>query len=332
MRKGGGRWPAASRCPPAARRAVAAVLLAGTAAALGACGGPPPRGGTAAPPVPAPPARPSTGGRSPSRAAGPSGPGPFRPGPSRPGRPRAARRALAYRYMTDDGNGRQTAPYGYDLVDLGPYRSLIDALPRGQRALVWIGGYSLASCSFAMSDAAVRRALAPLAGDPKVAGYYIADEADDALPAYGGHCPRVVAQVTARSRLVHRLAPGAFTYEVVTEPGNFAAFAHATDVLGADPYPCLSGRACDWSMIPRYIAALRAARIRRYWGVLQAFSDGHWRYPTPAELRAMIRQWERSGWSGEQTFAWSYAGSSLAGHPALLAVLRWLNGGPLGRG
>jgi hypothetical protein len=235
--------------------------------------------------------------------------------------------SLRYRYLTGTSDGRRTRSYGYNLVDTGPYRSMVNALPEGQRALVWIGNYDKATCSFALSDAVIRRLVGQLAADPKVAGYYLADEADDALPAYGGHCPQVAAQVTGRSRLVHRLAPGAFTYEVVAEPGNFTAFARATDVLGADPYPCPRGGRCDWSQIPRYIAALNAAHVSRYWAVLQAFSDHAWRFPTPAELLRMIRQWEQSDWQGEQTFAWSYAGRSLARHPALLAVLRVLNGG-----
>jgi hypothetical protein len=160
-----------------------------------------------------------------------------------------------------------------------------------------------------------------------VAGYYIADEADDGLPRYGGRCPHVAAQIAARNALVHRLAPGTFTYEIVTEPGNFAAFAKLTDVLGADPYPCKVGHPCDLTMIPRYIAALRAAHVVRYWGVLQAFSYEDWRYPTAAELREMISQWERSGWEGEQTYAWSFMGQSLTQHPDLLSVLRSLNSG-----
>jgi len=232
---------------------------------------------------------------------------------------------LRYRYMTDVADGRRTEPDGYNLVDVGPYRSVINALPSGQRALVWIGNYDQGSCSFSRSDADIRHVLASLAGQRKVAGYYIADEADDGVPASGGHCPHVAAQVTARSRLVHRLAPGAFTYEVVTEPGNFAAFATATDILGTDPYPCLRHAGCDWAQIPRYVAALHAAHVARYWGVLQAFASPRWRYPTPAELRAMIGQWEHSDWQGEQTFAWSFAGHSLASHPRLLAVLRALN-------
>jgi hypothetical protein len=234
---------------------------------------------------------------------------------------------LTYRYMTDLGNGAVDRDYGYNLVDLGPYRATIDALPAGERALVWIGNYSLARCAFDMSDASVRHALSTLAGDPKVAGYYLADEADDALPAYGGHCPHVVTQITQRSRLVHQLAPGTFTYEVVTEPGNFAAFAHATDVMGADPYPCLRGRPCDWAEIPAYIAALNAAHVPRYWGLLQAFSYGKWRAPTAAELARMIGQWEQSRWQGEQTFSWNYLGWSLASHPGLLVVLKSLNAG-----
>jgi hypothetical protein len=232
---------------------------------------------------------------------------------------------LRYRYMTDLPDGTVDRNYGYNLVDLGPYRSAIDALHAGERALVWIGGYSLADCAFDMSDGSVRQALTGLAGDAKVAGYYLADEADDALPAYGGHCPDVAAQIAQRSRLVRQLAPGAFTYEVVTEAGNFAAFAHATDVMGADPYPCLRGRPCDWAEIPAYIAALNAAHVPRYWALLQAFGYGKWRAPTAAELARMIGQWEHSSWQGEQTFAWNYLGWSLPSHPSLLAVLKSLN-------
>ena len=248
---------------------------------------------------------------------------------SAPERPVPGVAPLLYRYITDLSDAAQAIHYGFNLVDLGPYRSVIDALPAGERALVWLGGYSDATCAFVTPDGQARREVSALAGDQKVAGYYIADEADDALPAYGGHCPRVAAQVAARSRLVRGRAPGAFTYEVVTEPDNFAAFARATDVLGADPYPCMTGRGCDWSQIPRYVAALDAAGVPRYWGVLQAFGYRTWRPPTPGELARMIAQWQRSRWQGEQVFAWTYEGWSLAGHPGLLGKLRTLNLGGL---
>lgn len=230
-----------------------------------------------------------------------------------------------YRYLTDLSDGAQARRYGFNLVDLGPYRSLIDALPQGERALVWLGGYSPDNCRFVTPDATIHQQLSALAGDPKVAGYYLADEADDALPRYGGHCPDVAAQIAARNRLVHQLAPGPFTYEVVTEPGNFAAFARATDVMGTDPYPCLVGRPCDWSQIPRYIAALDAAHVARYWGLLQAFSYEKWRTPTRTELARMISQWQHSRWQGVQVFSWEYQGWSLSSHPNLLAELSLLN-------
>jgi hypothetical protein len=235
--------------------------------------------------------------------------------------------SLPYRYLTDLHSGTQAKRYGFNLVDLGPYRSLIDALPAGERALVWLGGYSRAACAFVTTDAGVRGEVSALARDPKVAGYYIDDEADDALPANGGHCPHVVAQIEARDRLVRLLAPGTFTYEVVAEPRDFAAFGPLTDVLGAVAYPCLVGRQCDWSKIPRYIADLEAAHVARYWGVLQAFGYGKWRAPTPTELRTMISQWQASRWQGEQVFAWDWAGWSLASDPGLLAVLGAANCG-----
>jgi hypothetical protein len=243
--------------------------------------------------------------------------------------PPAGHSGLRYQYAVGLSDGGVARRYGYNLVDTGPSRAAIDALPAGVRALVWLGNYSLQTCRFGRPDAVVRQQVGRLANDPKVAGYYIADEPDDGLPAYGGHCPDVVAQVSARNRLIHQLAPGAFTYEVVTEPGNFAAFAHASDVMGADPYPCLRGRPCDWSKIPAYIAALRAAGVRHYWGVLQAFSFHDWRFPTPAELTRMIRQWQRSGWQGEQTYLWSDGVNGLASQPGLLAVLGQLNTGQL---
>lgn len=251
-----------------------------------------------------------------------------------PDRARAAYTAhavttLPNRYITALSDGALAARYGYNLADVQPDRSVIDALPAGVRALVWIGDYSHVTCSFARSDANVRAAIAGLAGDPKVAGYYIDDEADYALPADGGYCQDVVAQAAARSALVHELAPGTFTYEVVSDPGNYKAFAHVTDVLGATAFPCLVGKPCDWNLIPDRIAALDAAQVPHYWAVLDAFAQDQWRWPTPAELTNMIWQWERSRWEGEQTFAWTWRSSSLASQPSLLAVLSSLNTGQL---
>jgi acid phosphatase len=232
--------------------------------------------------------------------------------------------AVADRYLTDLGDGNTDMTYGFDLADVGPYRSTIDGLPTGVRALVWVGDYDKAACGWQMSDAQLATLLPALRGDPKVAGFYIADEADDAIPPFG-HCPGAAGQIAARSALVHSLDPGPFTYELVTEPQHFAVLATATDVMGADPYPCRVNKPCDTTMIPRYIAALAAAKVPHYWGVLQAFGDSEWRYPTASELQAMIDQWRHSNWQGIQVFAWTWAGNKLADHHDLLSVLQQLN-------
>lgn len=285
------------------RAVTAAAALAGVLAAA-ACSGPDPAASQPA------------GGRSPAQAGSAA-------------YARHPRTTVQYRYMTDLPDGATAARYGYNLADVGPYPSLIDALPSGMRALVWIGDYSHDTCSFSRSDPDVRAAVSGVANDPKVAGFYIEDEADYALPADGGHCPDVVAQVTARAALVHGLAPSKFTYQVVSDPNNYAAFAHATDVMGVTGFPCQVGSGCDWNMIPSRIAALDAAHVAHYWAVLDAFGAEQWRWPTPAELTRMIWQWQQSRWEGQQTFAWTWRGSVLSSQPGILDVLDRLNTGRL---
>ena len=238
--------------------------------------------------------------------------------------PAAGAGALQARYMTNLADGAINARYGFNLADVGADRTTIDGLPAGVRALVWVGDYDKTACGWEISDAKLATLLRPLDGDPKVAGFYIADEADDAMPPFG-KCPDTPGQVRSRSALVHSLVPAAFTYEVVTEPANFAALATATDMMGADPYPCLVDKPCDMTMVPRYVAALEAAKVPRYWGVLQGFSDPTRRLPTPAELQATIDQWRQSRWVGAQVFAWTYAGSKLADQGDLLAVFHHFN-------
>jgi hypothetical protein len=241
--------------------------------------------------------------------------------------PRGPSGAVAARYMTDLGDGTIAARYGFNLADVGPDRSTIDGLAAGVNALVWLGDYDKSTCAWQISDTKLASLLSPLVGDPKVAGFYISDEADDAIPPFG-HCRNAAGQIAARSALVHSLAPGPYTYEVVTEPQNFAALATATDVMGTDPYPCRAHQPCDMTMIPRYIAALEAAKVPHYLGVLQAFGDSRWRFPTASELHAMIDQWQLSRWQGVQVFAWSWAGNSLLDHSDLLSVLQELNANP----
>lgn len=240
------------------------------------------------------------------------------PAPSEPARP----------FVTAilDTAVANTAQYGFHFVDVTP--SEIASVAQGQQGLVWLGGYDDATCTWSWSDARVIALFDEyeLANTPRTGGYFLADEPNTART-----CPTAAADVRARARLVRSLDrdPQHFTLVNIDDPAQFRAFAESVDVIGTDPYPCRAGRGCDWSLIPAYIAALRAAGVRRYVALLQAFGAGDWRWPTAGELERMIAQWQKSDWSGEITFAWSYDGGRLLDHPDLLSVLQRLNVDPL---
>jgi hypothetical protein len=236
--------------------------------------------------------------------------------------PVATAKALPARfqsYMTDTADPA-TAGFGYTLADTsaGGLASLTN-----QKAMVWVGNWTKSSCTWAISDASLS-ALITTYVKPNIAhvyGFYIADEPDHAP------CPSAPAALRARTALIHSLLPGYPTYAVIEFPSNYAKFNGTVDIMGIDPYPCHRGASCSTTEIPSYIAALKSAGVHRYWGVLQAFQDSYYRFPTAAELTAMISQWMASQWSGQQTFAWQYAGNNLSDHPDLLAVLTRLNNG-----
>ena len=224
-------------------------------------------------------------------------------------------------YMTNS-HDPDTAQYGYGLVDVVP--SEVSKLGSGQKALVWVGNYDKVNCVWQIVDAQVQDWISTYQLDEsdKVYGYYIADEPD------AHRCPNGPRDIAARTALIHKLdSTHPITYVVLEHPDQYALYAGAADIIGADPYPCHWGHGCDMTRIPEAIAALQAAGITNYWGVLQAFQDSYYRYPTADELSAMIEQWRNSAWSGEQTFAWTWAGNNLADHPDLLAVLKKLNTG-----
>jgi hypothetical protein len=230
-----------------------------------------------------------------------------------------------FRYIyNSDSAAVAVAAAGWNLIDVGS-KAAADALPRGVRGLVWVGDYDNSSCSWELSDAALQQETAG-GGDPKVAGYFFSDEPDPDA------CPNAPAQHRARSRLLHRLDPGKLTVMVMdTNSGSrtlaqIPSWVGAADYVGLDPYPCYQHKACDYAWIDTVIAAANRAHLR-YWGVVQAFDDDTWRWPTPAEAQHMLGQWRRSRQSGYMVFAWRWAGRSLAGRPGLLAVLKRYNRG-----
>lgn len=212
-----------------------------------------------------------------------------------------------------------TADLGFTAVDVTP--SQVQLLARNRRGLVWLGGYDRTTCTLVTSDAELRRQFSTfgLAGDPRVLGYFIADE-----PNTDHNCPQSVGQLRERTALVHSLdaTPQRFTLANVDDPAEFAAFKDTVDVLATDPYPCRMGRPCDTKLIPDRVASLRRAGVKRYVAILQAFQGTGWRWPSAQELQQMLGQWRRSDWCGALVFSWTWAGNDLADHPDLLAVLK----------
>jgi len=235
-----------------------------------------------------------------------------------------ARKAPRYRHMIDSGSSaRLVASYGWNLLDVSS-RSAADRLPPKTRGLVWLGDYDNSSCTWEVSDAKLRSDVPAMARDAKVFGYFISDEPDPAA------CPAAPAQHRARTRLIHALSPGKPTVLLVDSNSGRATLKQipewegAADLFALDPYPCYRGKPCNFAWIDRVIRAADNAGLS-YWGVVQAFADSTWRWPTKGEERHMLSQWAASRQSGYMTFSWRWSGHTLAKKPALLGVFKNFN-------
>ena len=238
----------------------------------------------------------------------------------------AFRTAPPYRYLIDSGPAQtQAASDGWNLLDVSS-KAEADSLPRGTRGLVWVGDYDNTTCSWQVSDAELESRLQGVAGDAKIAGYFFSDEPDPYA------CPDAPAQHMARSKLIHALDPGAFTVLAMDSNSGAASLRQiplwlgAADYVALDPYPCYQGKACNYAWINAIIGAADRAGIA-YWGIVQAFADATWRWPSVAEERHMLKQWASSQQAGYMTFAWHWAGHTLRSRPGLLALLRRFNRG-----
>jgi Calcineurin-like phosphoesterase len=231
-----------------------------------------------------------------------------------------------FRYLIDSGSGQAAAAsYGWNLLDVSS-KAAADELPRGTRGLVWVGDYDNTTCSWEVSDAELRQRLAGTAGDRRVAGFFFSDEPDPYA------CPQAPEEHRARSQLIHSLDPGAFTVMLMDSNSGSQTLTQmplwtgAADYIALDPYPCYQGKPCRYGWITSVIRAANRTGLR-YWGVVQAFADSTWRWPTAAEERHMLAQWRASRASGYMTFSWSWDGNSLSTRPELLAVLKHFNRG-----
>lgn len=298
----------------------------------------------------------ATGVQPPLPRSGPTSPGGASPGPSRPG-PSSSPAPPAtggpggapgphptgtLHYIANTGSVTPVAQLGYDLFDTGPDPDELASLPAGTQALVWLGSLDNDACSspsytFAQFTAAVDR----LVGDPRVYGYFIADEPHPKV------CPNAVSDIRARADYIHAHDPTHKSFIVVLDGTNqcggtygceFDAFkpsASHVDLVGLDPYPCnINSSTCEYSKIDDTVQRAEAHGIpaSAIVPVFQAFGQActaspYYRLPSAAELRTMLTHWSKAvpHPAFDYTYSWGNQGSScptLVDSTALQAVMR----------
>ncbi|HEY3004573.1 MAG TPA: hypothetical protein VGJ44_19655 [Kribbellaceae bacterium] len=189
-----------------------------------------------------------------------------------------------------------TAPFsfGYNVADRGAYPSLVNALPTGVQALVWLGQ----KCP-TPADSTFKAKVDALVGNPKVFGYYLSDEPHIA------DCPGGPAALASRADYIRRATGGKQrSFIVLSRVVDFKPFAPANshvDLVGLDPYPCsIAHPECDLTKIGARVSAAQSAGISlgAIVPVYQAFgqerTDSHYyNLPTATQEKAMLAEWKR---------------------------------------
>jgi hypothetical protein len=239
--------------------------------------------------------------------------------------------------------------------------ALVDALPEGTQALVWLGntgnapiGHSCPPPGF--SDAQFKAQVDALANDPKVFGYNLADEPHPSV------CPDGASALMTRSDYIHTHAPGQKTYITVLDGSNmcpegegceYQAFRPEVthlDLIGLDPYPCHFDSAgqpvtCDTSKISQRVqsAIANGIPVSAIVPVFEAFGqegrlDGksiYYRTPTTTEFQDMLDLWKSLVPNPVFDFAYTWgiqctqstcpASQSLKNHPELQLLIKQHN-------
>lgn len=186
----------------------------------------------------------------------------------------------------EDGGYATTASLGFNLHDVGPDKQTIDALPAGGRALVWVGEKCPSGVSKSLASA-----VATLAGDPRVYGYYLSDE------PHVASCPSGPANLAAEADYIHAHASGQLAFITLTnEGGDYSAFNVAAthlDAIGLDPYPCNVDTGCTYGDIESDVKAAEAAGIAQsvIVPIFQVFGDSYYLMPTATQLQSILDEW-----------------------------------------
>ena len=238
---------------------------------------------------------------------------------------------------------------GYTLMDTGSDPELVNALPAGVRALVWMGSLDNSDCGNpGYNFSAFTKAVDRLVGNPKVFGYFLADEPHPKV------CPTTAADLRQRADYIHAHDPTHYSFVVVLDGSNqcngsygceFAALGPAkthVDLIGLDPYPCNTSNAktgCEYSKIKSTVQNAKKNGIpaSAIVPVFQAFgqscaASNYYRMPTAAEMTKMLSTWHSLAPKPafDYTYTWGRQGSACptlvdangaGGYPDLQAVM-----------
>jgi hypothetical protein len=218
---------------------------------------------------------------------------------------------------------------GYDIFDTGSSRAEIRSLPRGVKAMVWLGQ----KCPTAADDS-FRATVRRLAADRRVFGYYLSDE------PHVADCPGGPAALATRTAYIRSASAGRQHTFIVLEHEDYRAFRPAVTgatLVGIDSYPC-SVEGCRYQKITQKVSMARAAGIplRRIVPVYQAFGQestgsgsSYYRMPTPRQTRRILATWAAAVPHPvmDYTYGWGHQGSAnpaLVDSPAVQRVLaKW---------
>jgi hypothetical protein len=272
--------------------------------------------------------------------------------PSPSATPRPTRIPATLHYISNTGpNVARVAGLGYNLFDLGPSKSVIDALGPGQQALVWLGNLDNTNCTPGYSWSEFTAAVRRLAHDPKVFGYYLSDEPHPSI------CPNAVSDIRQRADYIRAQDPQQKSFIVVLDAYRICGASTGceyrqlnprtthVDLFGIDPFPCRVQGGCDMSKIDVDVqsAVEGGIPISQIVPVFQTFGQScsarvaFYLEPSADELEQSLARWAGlvPHAAFDFTYTWRSAGPACPAldvsdgdsHPDLQTVMRDHNGG-----
>jgi hypothetical protein len=191
--------------------------------------------------------------------------------------------SLHFASLGNFDNGSYMAPgnpgsAGFNLADVHTPEE-VNALPNGVKGLVWVGMTNGADSDFI-------NFIRPFIGNPKVYGFYLADEPNPAVvPA---------ANLKAESDWIHANFPGTKTFIVLYN--NYQGYTPSNtdiDLVGLDPYPIRTW-GVDYSYIPQAVSATLSLgwSLDQIVPVYQAFGGaGSYVVPTVEQEQTILDIW-----------------------------------------